>query len=88
MYTYDRRIASGYSVRKLEPETVLEEAELEGGRTVGFKSPNRVSYAVVDAQGKVVKTKNILTHKDQYEIYPQKGTAQRVADSMNGKVQT
>jgi hypothetical protein len=81
MYSYDRRAASGFSVKRLEPETVLEEVHL-AGRTVGLKSPKSVTYAVVDASGKVVKTKNRVTGKSQHEVYPQKGTAQQVADHL------
>lgn len=85
MYSYDRRVASGYSVKRLEPETVIESVSLDSGRTVGFKSPKGVTFAVVDSQGRVVKTKNVHTHTDQYEVYLQKGTAQKVADHLNSK---
>ena len=71
---------SVYTVRRLEPETVLEEGHLEGGRTVGIKTQKHVSWAVIDPQGQIVRTKNLLTHKDQYEIYSQKSTAQRMAE--------
>ena len=86
MYTYDRRTASGYSVKRMEPETILDETGLPSGRgTSGFKTPKGITYAVVDQHGKVVKTKNPVTHTMQYEIYLQKSTAQKVADHMNGR---
>ena len=75
--------AVGFKVQRLESETVLESVSLESGRTIGFKSPKGITFAVVDQQGRVVKTKNALTQRDQYEIYPQKNTAQKVADYLN-----
>lgn len=75
--------APAFSVQRLAPETVLESAELPGGRTIGVKSPKSVTYAVVDAQGKVVKTKNALTGKDQYEMYPTKRAAEGAAGFYN-----
>lgn len=79
------KAAGQYTVKRLEPETVIEAVSLEGGRTVGFKSPKGTTFAVVDQQGRVVKTKNAITRTDQYEIYLQKSTAQKVADHLNKK---
>ncbi len=75
---------ASYSVKRFEPETVLEEGRIERG-TVGFKTPKRVTYGVVDEHGKVIKTENPLTHLMQYELYPQKHTAESVADSLRKK---
>jgi len=83
MYSYDRR-AAAFQVKKLDPETVLEAVELEGGRTVGFKSPKSITYAVVDSSGRVVKTKGALG-KDQFEIYPKKSVAEQVAKYLTEK---
>ena len=76
--------SSEYTVKRLEPGTVIEQTEISGGRTVGFKSPNRVTYAVVDRNGKVLKTKD-HSGKDVYEIWPQKGTAMKQAEYWNSK---
>jgi hypothetical protein len=82
--------ASGYSVKRLEPETVLTQVELEGGRTFGIKTPKSVTFGVVDPHGKIVKTTptsfpgmSPQLAKPQYEIYPRKQTAEQVADHFN-----
>jgi hypothetical protein len=76
--------SSEYTVKRLGPETVIHQAELAGGRTVGFKSPNRITYAVVDRNGNVLKSKD-STGKEVYEIWPNKRTAEGQAYYWNNK---
>lgn len=71
-----------YSVRRLEPETVLYEMN-SGTRQVGVKTQRHVSYAVVDENGKIARAED-----KQWEIYPRKAVAQMVADNYNGKIPT
>jgi len=94
-YKYDRsdrsdrsKTASQFSVKRLEPETVLSSVELSGGRTVGYKSPKRISFAVVDADGNVLSTKNPVSGKQDFEVYPNKNTAEQVAAYYNLKAQS
>jgi len=77
--------ASGYSVRRLEPETVIRSAETSTGMTAGWKSPRGVTFAVVDGDGRVVSRPNPVTGREDFEVYPQKRTAQQVADHYNSR---
>ena len=68
-----------YSVQRLEKGTELERIEIGGNliKAVGKQTTRRV-YAVVDADGNVVKNDDGL-----FETYPRKATAQQVADWYN-----
>ena len=69
-----------YSVQRLEKGTELKRVEINGNliKAVGKQTTRRV-YAVVDADGNVVKRGR------QFEIYTRKATAQQVADWYNNK---
>jgi len=74
-----------FSVQRLEPETLMERAELPGGRHIELRSSKRVTYAVVDGRGVVVKTKNLLTGRAEAEIWPTRKVAQAQADGLNAR---
>lgn len=68
------------TVKKLEPETVLAQVELNVGdiKAVGVATKKKVTFAVVDESGTVIKSNN-----GQYEIYPTKRTAELAANWYN-----
>lgn len=67
-----------YSVKKLQPETVTSSVLVRSDLTVGTKTQNHITFAVVDATGRIVYAKN-----GQAEIYTQKRVAAQVADWYN-----
>lgn len=83
--------AGPYRVQRLEPETILAQVHLSGGRVAGTKSPKRITYAVVDVHGTVVKktaevwdfTAQEYRTRVDYEIYPRRSAAQTAADLLN-----
>lgn len=77
--------ASGYGVRRLEPETVLRSVEVGSGKVAGWRSSKRVTFAVVDGEGRVVSRRNPVTGREDFEVYPQRATAERVADHYNAR---
>lgn len=66
------------TIKKLQPETVISSTEVNG-KVFGYKTGKKVSWAVVNESGEVLKSNG------QYEIYPRKDTAQMVAEHYNGK---
>lgn len=74
-----------YSVKKLQPKTELKRIQLSEGKFYVEKTQSSISYAVVDEAGNVVEEKNEYTGKMNYQMFPRKSTAQKIADAMNGK---
>ena len=67
-----------FSVKRLEPETILSNVELPCGIALGKKTPKAVTFGVVDDQGIVVKSS-----RGQYEIYPRRWLAEKAATHLN-----
>lgn len=71
-----------FTVQPVEPGTVLRSVRLPNGRTLEIRSPHRTTYAVVDEHG-IVWEPNPVTQKGSPSLYPQRRTAQRLADEWN-----
>lgn len=73
-----------YSVKKLQPHTELKRIQLSEGKFYVEKTQSGITYAIVDETGNVVEEKNEYTGKINYQMFPRKATAQKIADAMNG----
>ena len=67
-----------YSVKRLDKNETIESIYLSDEKTLKFVTKAKVTFAVVNSDGEIVKASN-----GQCEIYTLKKTAQLVADWYN-----
>lgn len=68
--------AKPYSVKKMEPQTVLREVRLSSGVVVSYRTPGYVTWAVVIAEA-------VVFAHGKPEIFDRKGVAELEADYLN-----